>query len=175
MRDRFSRIGGIAPPLCLSTLGYIYSVFFIFIYNPTFGQRRFTKKNWMGSGNWPSVLGNTLAVLMKGNEFARYPTANLRACRLSTASFRTVPFFFPLRFLNLCPRFCCFMPYASRELQFHLFSIPNFRTADSIMTTTRIFSVHTLTARLTHHKCQFLSTHILYNIYLYLKTRHIFW
>lgn len=67
------------------------------------------EKELDGIRNWPSVLGTLLPSSWKAmSPQARYPTSNLRVCRLSTASFRTV--FFSLRFLNFCPRLCCLCP-----------------------------------------------------------------
>jgi len=68
------------------TSRFFVTMYFIFIYNPRSGSALY-EKELDEIRNWPSVLKTPPLVLMKGNELARYPTANLRACRLSTASF----------------------------------------------------------------------------------------
>lgn len=148
-------MGDIASSLCLCNSGYIYSVFLIFIYNLTFGQRRFTKKNWMGSGNWPSVLGNTLAVLHERQWVSRdILRANLRACRLSTASFRTL--FFPSTYSF--PRLPLLMLLARASIPPSFqpkFSYHEFHHDGNL----DIFSPHFHSTFNT--RCQFLLTHIL--------------
>lgn len=103
------------------------------------------EKELDGIRNWPSVLGTLLPSSWKAmSSQAQNSMANLRACRLSTASFRTV--FFPLRFLNFCPRLCYLCP--SRAPQFHLSSIHQiFVAADSNGDLDIL--VHILTTRLT--------------------------
>jgi len=105
----------------LSRAGWFFAtVFFIFIYNPRSGSALY-EKELDGIRNWPSVLKTHPPVLMKGNELARYPTANLRVCRLSTASF-LARFSFSSRF------FVSLNSIHVRSLESsYLFSISNFR------------------------------------------------
>lgn len=117
MRIKKARSPERIAPFFLSD--YIYSMLFIFIYNPRSDSGTLRKRiGW--DPELTIGLGNTLAVLMKGNEFAGAKFYG-ESTSLSFIYRIISHSFFPLRFLNFCPRLCYLCP--SRAPQFHLSSI----------------------------------------------------
>lgn len=120
------------------------------------------EKELDGIRNWPSVLGTLLPSSWKAmSSQAQNSMANLRACRLSIASFRTV--FFPFVFLTSARAYVTYAPQEpcnSIFLPSIKFSYRRFRR--------RLWYFSPHSSNTFNINCLLL-THRLYNIYLYLK------